>query len=154
MFEATVTDLELDCETDDPPSEMPELFMDFPSLAHDPPSDLVYAPDLECSFTVHLLHQFWSESVCTCIAISGDERFFAVGGSRKIYVCSFKPGDEAMTLDVTVAGPVQEDPDDFVRDLSFTADSQFRIGATESGRIMVCCQASTSWLGTCIRWDI
>ena len=150
MFEATDTDLELDCETDYPPSEMPQLLMDLPSLAHDPPSDLskgliiVYEPDVECSFTVHLLHQFWSESVCTCIAISGDERYFAVGGNRKIYVCSLKPGDEVMTLDVTVPGPVQEDPDDFVRDLSFTADSKFLIGATDSGRIMVCYQASTS----------
>lgn len=86
MSEANNIDLELHCETGQPPSKVPESVVDSPPLAHDSPSDILegltieYTPELERSFTVHLLHQLSSESICTCIAISGDERYFAVGG--------------------------------------------------------------------------
>ena len=157
MFEATATDLELDCEKDHPPSEVSETVLDSPSLADASSPDISkgliieYAPDLEHSFTVNLLHQFRSDSVCTCIAVSSDERYFAVGGNRKIYICRVNSGDEVMRLETDVQRPSQEDPDDYIRDLSFTGDDRYLIGATDSGRIMVCCPASTSGLATRIR---
>lgn len=66
---------------------------------------------------------------------------FAVGGSWKIDICSLNSGDEVIRLDTNVPGPSLEDPDDYVCDLSFTADSKFLNGATDSGRITVCCHA-------------
>ena len=147
-------DLKLHCQKYHPPPKVPELVLDPPSLDHDSPSDIltelaiVYAPDLESSFTVDLLFEFVSESVCSCVAISGDERYVAVGRNRKIYICSLVTLKEVMRYEVNAPGPVQLDSYDYVRDLSFTRGSECLIGATESGRILVCCQASTSWLET------
>ena len=76
--------------------------------------------------------------MCTCVAISGDERYFAVGGNRKIYICRSGTGKEVMRFEVNAPGPVQPDCDDYVRALLFTKDCKFLFGATESGRIMVC----------------
>ena len=150
-------DLKLHCQMYHPPPKVPELVLDSPSLAYDSLSDILegltieYAPDLERSFTVHLIYEFVSESVCSCVAISGDERYVAVGGNRKVYIYSLGSGKEVMRFEVNASGPVEPDSDNYFRALSFTVDSKFLIGASESGRIMVCCQASTSWLGTRIR---
>ena len=147
-------DLNLHCQKYHPPPKVPELGLDPPSMTQNPPSGIFeglsieYAPDLEPSFTVHLLFQFRIESVCTSVAISGDERYFAVGGNGKIYICSLDSGKEVIRFEVNAPGPFQPVGDDYIRDLLFTTDSKFLIGATESGRIMVCCQALTSWLGT------
>ena len=144
-------DLKLHCQMYHPPPKVPELVLDTPSLAYDSQPKRVtieYAPGLERAFTPHLLHQFRSESMCTCIAISRNERYFAVGGNRTIHICSVESGDEVMRLDTNVPGPIQQDSEEYVRDLLFTADSEVLIGATDKGRIMVCCQAWTSWLGT------
>lgn len=144
-------DLKLHRQKYHPPLNVPELILDPPSLTQDSPSNILegltieYAPDLERSFTVDLLYQFTSESACTSVAISGDERYFAVGSDRKIYVCSLGSGKEVWRFDVNAP---RSDYDDYVRDLAFTTDSKFLIGANKSGRIMVCCQASASWLGT------
>ena len=143
-------DLKLHCQKYHPPPKVPELVLDPPSLTQDSPSGIFegltieYAPDLERAFTVDLLYQFRSESPCTSVAISGDERYFAVGGDRKIYICSLGSGKEVMRFEVNAPGPVHPDGDDHVRGLAFTTDSKFLIGVTESGRIMVCCQTSTS----------
>ena len=149
-------DLKLHCQKYHPSPKVPRLVLDPPSLNRGSPSNglegltIEYAPDLESSFTVKLLYQFTSESACTSVAISGDERYFAVGGSRKIYICSLGSGKEVMRFEVNDSRHIQPRCD-YVRGLSFTTDSEFLIGATESGRIMVCCQASTSWLETHMR---
>ena len=144
-------DLKLHCQKYHPSPKVPQLVMDPPSLTQDSPSDilegLTIEYDLECSFTVDLLYQFTSEQVCTSIAISGDERYFAVGGNMKIYICSLGSGKEVMRFEVNDPLPVW----DYVRGLLFTTDNEKLIGATESGRIMVRCQASTSWLETHMR---
>ena len=139
-------DLKLHCQMYHPPPNIPELVLDSPSLAYDSLSDILegltteYAPDLERSFTVHLIYQFGSESVCAGVAISGDERYAAVGGNRKVYLYSLGSGKELMRFEVNAPGRVEPDAANYVRDLLFTADSKLLFGATESGRIMVCCQ--------------
>ena len=149
-------DLKLHCQMYHPPPKVPELILDSSSLAYDSLSDIregvtiEYAPDLKRSFTVHLIYEFGSESGCSCVAISGDERYVAVGGD-KVYIYSLGSGKEVARFEMNVPESVEPDSEDHVYDLLFTADSKFLIGATESGRIMVCCQAWTSWLGTCIR---
>ena len=153
----TQRDLKLHCQKYHSPPKVPELVLDPPSLTEDSPYGIFegltieYAPDIERAFTVDLLYQVRSESVCSCVAISGDEHYFAVGGNEKIYICSLGSGKEVMRCKVNVPGPVQPDSDDRVHALLFTTDCKSLIGATENGRIMVCCQASTSWLGTHIR---
>ena len=52
-----------------------------------------------------------------------------------------------MRSETNILGPIQHD---YVRDLSFTLDGKL-IGANDSGRIMICCQASMSWLESRIR---
>ena len=143
-------DLKLHCQKYHPLSKVPELILDPPSLTQDTSSgdfDVEYAPDLERAFTVDLLYQFRIESWCSCVAISGDERYFAVGGDREIYICSLGSGKEVMRFEVNDPLPVW----DSVRGLLFTTDNELLIGATESGRIIVRCQASTSWLETHMR---
>ena len=125
-------DLKLHCQKYHPPPEVPELVLDG-------------------SVTVDLVYEFKAKSECASIAISGDERYFAVGGNKKICICSLGSGKKVMRFEMEVPGFVPPDQDDYVRGLSFTTDSKFLIGATESGRILVCCQASTSWLGTHMR---
>ena len=146
-------DLKLHCQKYHPPTKVPKLVLDPPSLTLDIPSGgfhVEYAPDLERTFTVDLLYNFRIESACIGLAISGDERYLAVGGNSKIYICSLGSGKEIMRFEVNDPGPAKPVWDD-VRCLFFTTDSEFLIGATESGRIMVCCQTSTSWLGTHMR---
>ena len=153
----TQRDLKLHCQKYHPSPILPELGLDPPPLTQNSPSGIFegltieYAPDLEPAFTVDLLYQFRAESVCTIIAISGDEQYFAVGSNGKIFICSLGSGKESMNFEVNVPGPRQPDCDDWVRGLLFTTDCKFLIGATDSGRIMVCCQASTSCLGTHMR---
>ena len=125
-------DLKLHCQKYHPPPKVPELVLDG-------------------SVTVDLVYEFNSKSECASIAISGDERYFAVGGNKKICICSLRSGKKVMRFEMEVPGFVPRDQDDYVRGLSFTTDSKFLIGATESGRILVCCQASTSLLGTHMR---
>ena len=132
-------DLKLHCQKYHPPPKVPELVLD-EGLT------IEYAHDLENSFTVDLLHQFTSEPACTSVAISGDERYFAVGADRKIYICSLGSGKEVMRFEVNAPGPVHPNDDEYFRDLAFTTNSKFLIGTSKSGRIMVCYQASTSWL--------
>ena len=140
-------DLKLHCQKYHPTPKVPELVLDPPSLTQESPSNtfeeltIDYAPDLERSFTVDLLYQFRSESGCSSIAISGDERYFAVGGNRKICICSLGSGKEVMTFVMEVPEPLPQARDGHIRGLSFTTDSKFLIGATASGRIMVCGQA-------------
>lgn len=146
-------DLKLHRQMYHPPPKVPELVLD---LAYDSLPDTLegltieYAPDLERSFTVHLLYEFESELGCSCVAISGDERYVAVGGSE-VCIYNLGLGKEATRFEMKAPGSVEPDNEEYVNDLSFTADSKFLIGAIDSGRIMVCCQASTSWLGTRIR---
>ena len=81
-------DLKLHCQKYHPPPKFPELVLDPPSLTQDSTSGIFegltieYAPDLERAFTVDLLYQSRSEYMCTSVAISGDERYFAVGADR------------------------------------------------------------------------
>ncbi|KAK0514512.1 hypothetical protein JMJ35_003129 [Cladonia borealis] len=122
-------DLKLHCQKYHPPPKVPELVLD-EGLT------IEYAHDLENSFTVDLLHQFTSEPACTSVAISGDERYFAVGADRKIYICSLGSGKEVMRFEVNTPGPVHPNDDEYFRDLAFTTNSKFLIGTSKSGRIM------------------
>ncbi len=144
-------DLKLHCQKYHLPPKVPELVLDPPSLTQDSLSGIFgeftieYAPDLERPFTVDLLYQFNAGTRYKSIAISGGERYFAVG-DKEIYICSLKSGKELMRFEVNVPGGTFEpDYHEYVHDLLFTTDSKFLIGAIRSGRIMVCCQAAASW---------
>ena len=153
-------DLKIHCQKYHPPPKVPVLVLDPPSLTQDSLSGIFdgltvrYALDLECPFKVDLLYQFSPESTGSSIAISGDERYFAVGRGNKIYIYSLVSGKEVMEFELYVPRTTQPDYSDFVRDLSFTTDSKFLIGVTFNGRIMVCCQAATSWPRTYMRGSL
>ena len=128
----------------------PELILDLPSLTPDPLSrnleglTIEYAPDVERSFSVELLHQFHTAPVCCSAAISPDERYVAVAGKVGIVVFSLGLGEVVTVFEVDK----QVDYDNYVRDALFSPDSNFLIGATESNEVMVCYHASTLWLHT------
>jgi WD40 repeat protein len=133
-----------------PRPKAPELILDLPPLTPDPLSrtleglTIEYAPDVERSFSVELLHQFHTESVCFAAAISPDRRYFAVATKKMIQVCSLESGEEVMRFEVRN----QMDHDEYLRDVLFTPDSNFLVGAGEAREVMVCYHASTLWLHT------
>lgn len=133
-----------------PRPKVPELILNTPSLTPDPLSrtleglSIKYAPDVERSFSVELLHKFQTEAVCCSAAISPNQRYFAVATNKMIQVCSLGSGEEVMRYKVGN----QMDGDDYVRDVLFTPDSNFLVGATETKMIMVCYHASTLGLHT------
>lgn len=133
-----------------PRPKAPGLILDLPSLTPDPLSrsleglTIEYAPDVERSFSVELLHRFRMASVCTSAVISPDERYVAVAANKEITVFSLGSGAVVMVFQVDE----QRGEDNYVRDALYTPDSNFLIGATESKEVMVCYHASTLWLHT------
>lgn len=134
-----------------PRPKAPELILDLPSLTPDLPSltpDLLsrklerltieYAPDVERSFSVELLHQFRMASICSYAAISPDERYFAVAANKVIQVFNFGSGEVVMSFDAAKQATDRA----LIRHALFTPDSNFLIGAINNN-VMVCYHAST-----------
>lgn len=133
-----------------PRPKAPELILDLPPLTPDPLSrtleglTIEYAPDVERSFSVELLHHLPTKSVCLAAAISPDGRYFAVATKKMIQVCSLGSGEEVMRFD----GRNQMVDNDYVRDVLFTPDSNFLVGARMNQDVIVCYHTSTLWLHT------
>ena len=136
-------DLKLHYQKYHPPSKVPKLALDLPLSTPDSLSrtleglTIEYAPDVERSFSVELLHQFDAESPCSSVAISSNERYFAVGAKNVIHVCSLVSGEEVMRFEP--GAPItNRGPENYVRGLCFTPNSNFLI-ASFGCEIMVCC---------------
>ena len=142
-------ELKLHCQKYHPKPKFPDLVIDLPSPTQDPSCDIVegltikYAPDLERVFALDPLYQFRSEFELYSVAISPDERYFAMGGRMRVYIYNLESGTEVMWFELDGPGAFQDEGDS-VLDLLFTTDNEFLIGATEAGRVMVCYQASIS----------
>jgi hypothetical protein len=91
-----------------------------------------YAPEVEKRFTIELLHQFTTTSVCCITAISSDERYFAVGANKQLSICSMATGEpiKSIHMDANYG-------DCYIRDVFFTLDSRGVVAASENKQIGV-----------------
>ena len=136
-------DLKLHYQKYHPVSKVPKLAFDIPSSTPDSLSraleglTIEYNPDVERSFSVELLHQFKAESVRSAVAISPNERYFAVGAKSVIHVCSLGSGEDVMRFEPGAPETNNGLEHNYVHDVCFTSDSNFLIAASRS-KIMVC----------------
>jgi hypothetical protein len=142
-------DLKLHTQKYHPPPKIPSLTLS--SSSHEPksesgPSSLLdnlsrdlgdlrieYAPEVEKRFTVELLHQFKTTSVCCTTAISSDERYFAVGENKYLSICSMATGEFIKSFHMGA----DDDMENYIRDLFFTLDSRGVVAASETKIINV-----------------
>ena len=142
-------DLKLHAQKYHPPPKIPSLTLDPPSHEPEPdsgPSSLLdnlsqdvedlrieYAPQIKERFTVELLHQFTTTSVCSTSAISSDERYFAVGANKCLSICSMASGELIKSFRIDSVW----DEDNFIYDVKFTLDSRGVVAGLESRQVNV-----------------
>jgi hypothetical protein len=139
-------DLRLHAQKYHPPPKIPILTLNSPS--HEPKSELGpsslldnlsqdvedlridYAPEIKQRFTVELLHQFTTTTVCCIAAISSDECYFAVGANKCLSICSMATGEliKSFHMDSKL------DEDNYIRCAVFTLDSRDVVAASEISR--------------------
>ena len=142
-------DLKLHAQKYHPPPKIPSLNLHSPSQkpkSESDPSSLLdnlsqdvedlridYVPEIEQRFTVELLHQFTTTSVCCTTAISSDERYFAVGANKCLSICSMASGELIKSFRIDSVW----DEDNYIRDVEFTLDSRAVVAGLESRGINV-----------------